>query len=244
MEAHNNVKNKKKAIDHYLRAYKEAKQYETDDNTTFVGDCYKESKYAPVNPRSLYKAQLAERMTGSFKNVRPNAPVITTPRGEEENLIKSNDIKIEGFFEKGAEKVTIYINNLPYDATLNQETYGFNFNVTLEDGVHKLYATQTINEVESTKCADRFIVVNKLSENTHYLQSDYEFNKVHQLINDNVVSFDKYQAPFAELSPAVIRVKIGESMLKADVDPIEINGRVLVDKKQIKNSTSKKCKSD
>ena len=203
-------------------------QYETDDNTTFVGDCYKESKYAPVNPRSLYKAQLAERITGSFKNVRPNAPVITAPRGEEENLIKSNDVKIEGFFEKGAEKVTVYVNNLPYDATLNQETYGFNLDITLEDGVHKLYATQTIGGVESTKCADRFIVVNKLSENVHYLQSNYEYDKVHQLINDNVISFDQYQAPFAELSPEVIRVKIGESMLKTDVDPIETNGRVLV----------------
>ena len=44
--------NKKKAIDHYLRAYKEAKQYETDDFTVLLG--MELRFYATVNDYLIY----------------------------------------------------------------------------------------------------------------------------------------------------------------------------------------------
>ena len=43
--------------------------------------------------------------------------------------------------------------------------------VELEDGTHKIYATQTVDGIESTKCADRFIIVNKKNICEKYLLS-------------------------------------------------------------------------
>ena len=82
---------------------------ETSDKTAYVGNNYKESVEVPVEPRSLFKAQLAERLTGSIKNAKPNAPVITSPRGEEEYMLESNEVTFKGLYQKGAEKVTLYI---------------------------------------------------------------------------------------------------------------------------------------
>ena len=164
----------------------------TEDGTSFIGDAYKESQFAPVEPRSLYKAQLAERITGNFRNVRPNAPIISNPRGEEEHKLYSNSVSINGLYQKGAEKVTLYIDNEAYDATLNSDLT-YTLNLTLEDGTHKLYATQTIGGVESTKTADRFVIVNNPSANEDYLKSGYEYDKLHSTLNDNIVSYDVYQ---------------------------------------------------
>lgn len=207
--------------------YTEA-NFATSDNTSFVGDVYKESETAPVEPRSLFKAQLAERLTGSFKNTKPNAPIIAAPRGEEEHKLLSNDVVINGIYQKGAEKVTIYIDNQAYDATLNNKDYSFELKVNLADGVHKIYATQTIDGVEGTKCADRFVVVKKLNGNEDYLQSQYEYDKIHQLTNDSIVSFDVYQNENAKAVADKITVKVNGRNLRTDVDPIEISGRVLV----------------
>ena len=203
--------------------------FATIEGSSFIGDAYKESDFAPVEPRSLYKAQLAERLTGSIKNAKPNSPVIISPRGEFEHKLTSNTFSIDGIYQKGAQKVTVYIDNKAYDATLNNKDYTFTLPVELNNGTHKVYATQTIDGVESTKCADRFIVVNNVSSsNPEYLQSQYEYDKIHMTTNDNIISFDEYQAPLADLPPEIITVKIGESLLVTDVDPVEINGRVLV----------------
>ena len=226
---------KQKYIKDYKDKYLTSKQvggpeekFDTKEGTSFIGDAYKESEFAPVEPRSLYKAQMAEKLTGSYKNVKPNAPMILSPRGEEEHKV-DNNFTIEGIFQKGAEKVTIYIDNQAYDAALNNENYTFSLPVELKNGTHKVYATQTIDGLESTKCADRFVVVNRVgTSNPDYLQSQYEYDKIHATINDNVISFDEYQKPYEKLLPEKITVKIGESMLVTDVDPVEINGRVLV----------------
>ena len=200
---------------------------ETKDGTSFMGNGYKESEFAPVEPRSLYKAQLAERITGSYKNVKPNAPVIVTPRGEEEDIL-DNNITIEGLFQKGAEKVTIYIDNKAYNAKLDQKEYMFSLAVELSDGTHKIHATQTIDGVESTKCADRFYIVNKQSINTEALSSQYEYNKINQITNDTRVTFDVYQKEAEKEENSKIKVEINGDKLITDVDPVEISGRVLV----------------
>ncbi|MBE7019915.1 MAG: hypothetical protein E7411_00575 [Ruminococcaceae bacterium] len=161
------------------------------ENSPISGDCYIESPTAPVEPRSLYKAQLAERLTGNFKNTKPNAPVISSPRGED--LLATNNVSIKGMFRKGAEKVTIYIDNKPYEATLNNSDYTFILELRLNNGVHKIHATQTIDGIESTKNADRFITVNESKGNFDYLESNYEFEKVHPLINSDVISYDQQQ---------------------------------------------------
>ena len=164
----------------------------TEDRSSFIGDAYKEAQFNPVEPRALYKAQLAERLTGNYKNTRPNAPIISNPRGEEEHKLYSNSVSINGLYQKGAEKVTLYIDDEAYDATLNSDLT-YTLNLTLEDGTHKLYATQTIGGVESTKTADRFVIVNNPSANEDYLKSGYEYDKLHSTLNDNIASYDVYQ---------------------------------------------------
>ena len=203
--------------------------FATSDDTAFVGDAYKESPNNPVEPRSLFKAQLAERLTGNFKNVKPNAPIIESPRGEFEHASQTNEITIDGIFQKGAEKVTIYIDNEPYEATLNVTDNTFTLPVELNNGTHKVYATQTINGVESTKTADRFIVIKKPSvTNPSYLQSEYEYDKIHQTINDDIISFDEYQKPFENMVDETITVTMNGEMVIADVEPVEMYGRVLI----------------
>lgn len=220
----------------HLASYRTSEQevgteenYYTHDNTSFVGDAYRESDTAPVEPRSLFRAQLAKRLTDDYRNTKPNAPSITSPRGEKEYELKTTNVVVEGIYERGAEKVTVYIDDVAYDANLDNKTYKFTLPVTLKAGTHKMYATQTINGIEGVKCADRFVIVKQESaDNPEYLQGKYEFDKIHEISNDNVISFDEYQKPFADLLPEIITVKIGESLLKTDIDPVEQNGRVLV----------------
>lgn len=199
---------------------------EVKAGTSFVGDCYKDSEYAPVEPRSLYKAQLAERVTGDFRNTRPNAPALTVPRSEDH--YETGTVQIEGLYQKGAESVTVYVDNKPYFASLNQETNMFSLELSLPDGTHKIYATQTINGMEGTKCADRFIVINQSKGNADYLQSLYVYDLLHPTINDSVISFDVYQAQQTNETSDVIKVKINGNELETDVAPIEANGRILV----------------
>ncbi len=161
------------------------------ENSPISGDCYIESPAAPVEPGSLYKAQLAERLTGSFKNAKPNAPILTNPRGED--LLKTHNVSIKGMFKKGAEKVTVYVDNKPYEAKLNNADYTFELILNLDDGVHKIYATQTVNGVESTKNADRFVTVNESKGNFDYLESHYEYERIHPLTNSDVIPYDQYQ---------------------------------------------------
>ncbi len=196
------------------------------ENSSFAGDCYMESPTAPVEPRSLYKAQLAERLTGNFKNVKPNSPVVASPRGDD--VLDTNDVSIKGMFEKGAGKVTLYIDNEAYDAKLNNTDYTFELNLKLDDGVHKIYATQTIDGIESTKNADRFIIVNEENGNKDYLESPYEFDKIHPLINSDIISYDKYQNEHSSETSDKISVMVNRNLLIGDVDPVNIDGRVLV----------------
>ncbi len=200
--------------------------YHNPEGSSFGGDCYMEAVDTSVEPRSIYKAQLAERITGSFKNAKPNAPVITKPRGEDGFM--TNSIEFEGLYQMGAEKVTLYIDNKPYEAKLDEKTNMFSLNLTLSDGVHKIYATQTINGVESTKCADRFITIKKSLGNFDYLQSDYEFDKIHPLINSEVISFDEYQKEYYSDEVNEVTVLVNNVKLKSDVKPTIMNGRIMV----------------
>ena len=164
--------------------------FATGDNTSAIGDSYKESVTVPVNPRSLYKAQLSERYTGTYKNARPNAPILVHP-SPDKNVI-SNSVEVSGIYEKGATKVLIYIDNTPYEATLNKGDYTFSLTADLDDGTHKIYATQVIDGSEGNKTADRFITVNEENGNPDYLQSIYSKEETTMLLNDTRVDFSEY----------------------------------------------------
>ncbi|MBE7019956.1 MAG: hypothetical protein E7411_00790 [Ruminococcaceae bacterium] len=188
---------KKTDISAYSKAYRTGSStlpkegsFATSANTSFIGDSYKESVTAPVNPRSLYKAQLSERYTGTIKNARPNSPVIAYPYPDK--ISDENEIEITGFFEKGASGVYVYIDNIPYEAELDSKDNSFKLVKSLEDGTHKIYATQVIDGAEGNKTADRFITVKEEKGNPDYLQSIYPAEKTSMLLNDSRPGFSEY----------------------------------------------------
>ncbi|MBE7019957.1 MAG: hypothetical protein E7411_00795 [Ruminococcaceae bacterium] len=192
--------------------------FATDENTSIVGDSYKENIYTPVEPRSLFKAQLAQRYTGSFKNAKPNAPILINPFPD--GFFDKNELTFEGIYQMGADKVTLYIDDIPYEAKLNEADNTFSLTLTLKDGTHKLYATQTIDNLESCKTADRFFSINKPWENGAHLQSIYKNDKTGLLLNDSRVTYDRVSNG--------IRVLVDDYLLVTDVLPFNDGGRVLV----------------
>ncbi len=180
---------KSKHISGFKKAYRCTSDYYgtdseflTEDGCPFVGNAYFENKSTPVEPRSLYKAQLAQRFTGNIKNARPNAPLLVCPRSE--MVTDDSLVTISGTYQSGAQKVTIYIDDIDYTAILKEKENSFEYTLHLPKGVHKIYATQTIDGVESTKTADRFITIGNAGENSCFLQSMYPPKKTTMLIND------------------------------------------------------------
>lgn len=144
--------------------------FNTSGNTSLVGDCYKEGLHLTVNPQSIFKAQLAERVTGDFNNAKPTTPVIVYPKYDA--LLTDNFITVAGFCNMGTEKVTVYIDDVPYNVPV-KEDYSYEITVNVKNGVHKIYATRTVGGVEGNKTADRFVTVNRVIGNDSYLQSMY-----------------------------------------------------------------------
>lgn len=200
--------------------------YATKEGTSFIGDAYKEAEFTPVEPRSLFKAQLAERITGDIRNARPNAPIILYPRPDKET--KEAVVEISGIYQLGATDVTVYVDNSPHKAELNPTDNSFKLSLVLSEGVHKIYATQTIGGAESTKTADRFITVGKANGNPEYLQSIYSNDKTTLLLNDPRPSFDVYEKQIAQLNKDKVTVMVNGRLLQSDVEPFIENGRTLV----------------
>ena len=166
-------------------------KFTTASNTSLVGDAYKESTTAPVEPRSLYKAQLSERMTGSFKNGKPNAPIIVSPMPDDK--YSSGTVRIDGVYQKGATAVNVYVDGEKLNATLKSSDNTFTYTVSgLSKGTHKIYATQVIGGVEGNKTADRFVSVIELGTNNTALSSNYSHSMLSLLKDDPRLSYERY----------------------------------------------------
>ncbi|MBE7021310.1 MAG: hypothetical protein E7411_07780 [Ruminococcaceae bacterium] len=215
---------KAKRIEKTVIKYKTSKQdtcpdsaIATEEGTPFIGDGYFEAKYTPVNPRSIFKAQLSERFTGSIINAKPNAPVINYPKAD--SKLNDNSVTVKGMCQLGASKVTVYIDNIPYEAQIGEDNL-YTLTVNLKNGNHKIYATQTVDGVEGCKGADRFITVKESDGNPEYLQSIYGEDKTSMLINDPRPTFDRILND--------VKVYTDGKLLVSDVRPLNLNGRVLV----------------
>lgn len=211
----NSTKNMYRTTEHFSAL---PSHFVTDNNTPVAGDAYFDSIYTPVNPHSLFKAQLSERFTGNILASKPNAPIIVKP--ECDGVMKNGDVTVSGVYKLGAKKVTVYIDNIPYEASLNEKTCEFSLNTSLSWGVHKIYATQTVGNVEGNKTADRFVTVGKASGNPDYLQSIYESDKTSMLVNDPRPTFDKVIGG--------VKILVNGKLLYSDVLPVIENGRTLV----------------
>lgn len=169
--------------------------FETSNGTSVIGDAYKESQYAPVNPRSIYKAQLAERFTGNILNVKPNSPVIVYPRPDKTIPVDENVVNINGIYEKGAETVYVYVDDVKYTAITDSEKNSFSVDVELSEGIHKIYATQVAGGTEGNKSADRFLIVGEQgNSNPSYLESVYHHTETSAILCDPRPSYDEYIA--------------------------------------------------
>lgn len=202
--------------------------FKTYENSSIAGDCYIEAPDTAVTPRSLFNAQLAQRLTADRRTAKPTAPVITSPRSEE--LLNTNDLVIEGLKLSIAEKVNIYVDNNKYEAALDNEANTFSLKLSLPDGVHKIYATQTVSGKESTKTADRFITVNESKGNFSYLESNYEYDKIHPSEDEAAVSYDEYLriANGSVDAPLAVSVYVNGRSLESDVVPVMSNGYIMV----------------
>ncbi len=203
--------------------------FATTEGTPMAGDGYKESEFVSVNPRSLYKAQLAARLTDNILNAKPNAPIIVYPRPDKEVSADSNSIDITGIYEMGAEEVSVYVDDIKYSAELNKENNSFKLNVELSEGVHKIYATQTFAKTEGNKTADRFIILgDKGSENPLYLQSNYKRDVTSLLLCDPRVTYDEY-------SSSEIELKMPEIAEITEASVTKYNSSYVIETKDVKN---------
>lgn len=203
--------------------------FETKVGTSMIGDAYKESEFAPVKPRSIFKAQLSERFTGTILNEKPNAPVIVYPRPDKEVNADENKVAISGLYEKGAEKVFVYVDDVKYTSTLAPSRNEFKITVRLTEGIHKIYATQQINGVEGNKTADRFVIVgNSDNSNPDYLQSNYSKDVTSLILNDQRCTYNEYLEKNPEVLENGIKIRVNNTKLESDVDPVLTEGRVIV----------------
>lgn len=199
--------------------------FATKDGSPFVGDGFAEAEFTPVEPRSLFKAQLSERFTGTILNARPNAPIIINPKYDK--TVSDKKITVDGICQLGATKVTVYIDDVAYDAPIAADN-SFKATIELKEGVHKIYATQTIGGNEGTKTPDRFITIGKADGNPAYLQSVYDISKTTLLLNDPRPTYDVYEKGIKGELADKITVLVNGTELVSDVEPFETNGRVLV----------------
>lgn len=125
------------------------------------GTGYMDAAKNTVNPRSIYRAQLSERLYGNaVENVAPNAPVVRMPAPDSSVQEPQNQLTVAGTYDAAADEVIVYVDDIPYEAELSGAN-GYTFLLKLENaaGYHKIDVTQKKNGVESVRSASRFVNV-------------------------------------------------------------------------------------
>ena len=129
------------------------------DDSPMHGNGYIESPYNPVNPSSLYRAQLSYRLYGdATKNVIPCAPILQYPFVD--STAETRTVTFSGVRDRGADAVYVWIDGEKHEATLgNDETCSFTLDIALPNGYHDIYVTQRIGGIESEANATRTVFV-------------------------------------------------------------------------------------
>lgn len=123
------------------------------------GNGYIESAYNPVNPSSLYRAQLAYRLNGNATaDVAPNAPILELPMAD--SVIESYTLSVSGICDRNAEKVFVYIDGIKREATVAGDgSCKYTLEISHTSGYHDICVTQVINGIESDKNATRTVLL-------------------------------------------------------------------------------------
>ncbi len=136
--------------------YPQTKDYE---NSPMYGNAYVESPYNPVDPSSLYRAQLAFRLTGdATKNVIPNAPILQYPAAD--SKLEKQTVEFSGICDRNADKVYVWVDGEKHEAKISQNgSYAYSISLELAEGYHEISVTQVAGEMESDHSAARTILV-------------------------------------------------------------------------------------
>ena len=126
---------------------------------------YIESPYNPVNPTSLYRAQLAWRTAGNAVLVQPNAPILLSP-APDQTIVSDTRIKVEGMYTRGASEIRIYIDGVlqTVSVTMIEDTCSFVAALTVSGGYHTITVEQVIDGTVSRRTAERIFYVSNGDE--------------------------------------------------------------------------------
>ena len=121
------------------------------------GTGYIESPYNPVNPSSLYKAQLSYRLYGDARvNVKPSAPILEYPRTDYKS--DSHLVTFSGKCDINADKVFVYVGGEKHEIAVDTSKE-YSLTLNLENGYYDVSVSQEIGGIESDRNASRTILV-------------------------------------------------------------------------------------
>jgi len=128
----------------------------------FYGNGYIESWHNPVNPSSLYQAQLSFRLHGNATvDVTPISPILQYPLHD--TTVRSSELTVSGVCDINAARIHIYVDGKLVADCLPEDKNGaviFSKTVPLTGGYHTLYVTQVFGSTESAPTATRIIRIN------------------------------------------------------------------------------------
>ena len=129
------------------------------DGSPMYGNGYIESPYNPVNPSSLYKAQLSYRLYGdATKNVAPCAPILNYPLYDTKS--DSYTVTFSGVADINAKNVFVYVDGEKHEAKFSANGGNeYSLDLNLVNGYHDVYVTQVIDGIESDRNATRSFLV-------------------------------------------------------------------------------------
>ena len=134
----------------------------TQSGSPLYGNAYIESFFNPVNPSSLYQAQLSYRLTGdATKQISPVSPMLNKPYYDE--VVKSSDLTVSGISDMNATKVLVYVDGVKVAEvapTKTETSSKFSTKVTLQGGYHNVSVTQIIAGFESAQTPTRVVRIN------------------------------------------------------------------------------------
>ena len=131
-------------------------ELKTESGSALYGNGYIESFFNPVNPSSLYQAQLAYRLNGNALDIEsPISPILNYPIYDE--TVINSTLTVSGICDIMAEKILVYVDGeKAAEATIGSNT-NFNIDLALENGYHEISVTQIISSKESAKTPIRVV---------------------------------------------------------------------------------------
>lgn len=148
----------------YVAPENESPDYPTEKSQTgspLYGNGYIESWYNPVNPSSLYQAQLSYKLKkDATAYITPPSPILNYPVYNE--TVKDSEITVSGICDLNAQKIIVNIGGKKTEITPNitEKSGKFSVKIKLKGGYHEVSVSQVIAGFESEKTPTRTVYIN------------------------------------------------------------------------------------